>query len=109
METEKTLTKQITELSTKEKYREDVINLITSPGINIISSMKILTELCDIKRFRSLDKLGSYAGLIPSKYSTGEREIQRGITHRGNPFLKETLVECAWTAVKKGSGFTNVF
>ena len=101
MDTLKILTKQITELSANEKYREDVINLSTSPGINIISSMKILTELNDIRRFRSLDKLASYVGLIPSKYSTGDREIQRGITHRGNPFLKETLIECAWTAVKR--------
>lgn len=100
MDTLKILTKQIAQLSTNEKYREDSINLITSPGINIISSMKILTELNEIKRFKSLDKLASYVGLIPSKYSTGDREIQRGITHRANPFLKETLIECAWTAVR---------
>lgn len=100
METIKILTKQITELSKGEKYREDSNNLITSPGINITSSMKILTELSDINRFKSLDKLASYAGIIPSKYSTGDREIQRGITHRANPFLKETIIECAWTAVR---------
>lgn len=95
------ITKSINELSCQLKYREDFENLITVPGIGHLSAMIILTELIEIKRFRSLVNLNSFVGLIPSEHSSGEREIRYKITRRGNAYLKKALIECSWSAIRK--------
>lgn len=74
---------------------------MTIPGLSTLSSMIILTELIDIKRFKSLRQLSSFVGLIPSEYSSGQREFKYSMTRRGNPFLKRILVECSWIAIRK--------
>jgi len=45
---------------------------MTVPGIGAATSIGILAELGDIRRFKKFDQLSSYIGLIPSIYSTGE-------------------------------------
>ena len=54
-----------------------------------------------LSRFRNLDKLSSYVGLVPGEYSSGERETTTGISKRRNPFLRGVIIECAWVAVRK--------
>lgn len=95
------LNNQISMLSCQSRYKIDFENLITSPGIGKLSALVILTELIDIKRFKSLIKLNSFVGLIPSEHSSGEKQIRYKITRRGNPYLKKTLIECAWSAIRK--------
>jgi len=63
--------------------------------------MIILTELIDIKRFHSDDDLCSFAGLIPTEHSSGERIIKGNLTPRRNKMLRHIIIECAWVAVKK--------
>lgn len=91
----------ILKLSNEIKYKENIKNLMTIPGLSTLSSMIILTELIDIKRFKSLRQLSSFVGLIPSEYSSGQREFKYSMTRRGNPFLKRILVECSWIAIRK--------
>jgi transposase len=55
--------------------------------------MILLTEIGDISRFKNLDKLASYAGLIPDTKSSGEEEHITNITMRRNPMLRSILVE----------------
>ncbi len=53
----------------------------------------------DMKRFPSASHLVSWAGLCPrSDQSAGKRRSSR-IRH-GAPWLKTTLVQCAWAAVR---------
>ena len=63
--------------------------------------MILLTELVDINRFRSLDHLASYVGLIPGEDSSGEQERTTGISRRRNVHLRTLLIECSWVAVRK--------
>lgn len=91
----------INKLSGDIKYKEDSEYLRTVSGIGRLSAMIILTEIIDIRRFKSLEKLTSFVGLIPSEYSSGEKEIRYGISRRGNPYLRKTLVECSWVAIRK--------
>ena len=63
--------------------------------------MILLTELCDLARFASLDKLASYVGLIPDIEVSGETEHIGDLTYRRNPQLRAVLIEAAWTAVRK--------
>ena len=46
--------------------------------------MIILTEIQDMNRFKTLDKLCSYAGIVPDTASSGESNMVKGITHRSN-------------------------
>jgi transposase len=62
--------------------------------------MILLTELCDLARFRNLDHLASYVGLIPDIHDSGETEYTGGLTFRRNAQLRDVLIEAAWTAAR---------
>jgi transposase len=95
------LNKAILALSRSDAYKDKVLPLKSVPGISTLTAMTLLTELCDIARFSSLDKLASYTGLVPDIKSSGETEYTAGITHRRNPVLRAVLIEASWVAVRK--------
>lgn len=67
----------------------------TIPGIGYYSALLIVSEIGDVRRFANAKKLFSYAGIIPSERSSGER-IRRGpITKQGSTWLRWALVEAA--------------
>lgn len=95
------LNRAIILLSRQAEYGEMVRLLRTVPGISTLAAMIFLTELCDLARFASLDKLASYVGLIPDVESTGETVHIKNITHRRNSQLRALLIEAAWVAARK--------
>lgn len=74
------VTKDIRNLSQTQRYQNDVTLLKRIPGISTLTAMILLTELGDIQRFRNVDKLCSYIGLIPSEHSSGESENRGKMT-----------------------------
>ena len=95
------LNKRVKALSRTDRYRERVRNLMTIPGIGMITAMILLTELIDIGRFKHLDHVASYIGLVPGERSSGEDTYHTGIIRRGHVYLRSILIECAWVAVRK--------
>jgi len=95
------LNRAIRALSITDGYRNNVRVLKTVPGISILTAMTLLTELHDIGRFKTLDKLCSYVGLIPNTNSSGETDRKTCMTGRRNVQLRVVLIESAWTAVRK--------
>ena len=87
-------------LSKEEKYIEDVKLLLSVPGIGMLTAMIFLTEIGDVRRFKNLDYLCSYVGLIPNVYASGEKERVGDITKRGNSHLKSHLIESSWVAAR---------
>lgn len=87
----------------KETFKKDEIcQLLESvPGIGELSAVLIRYEIDDIERFISASKLSSYAGLVPSTYSSGGRTYQGKITKQGNKWLRWTLTEAAQSAIQK--------
>jgi transposase len=82
--------------------RSQTAGLLSSiPGIGVITSLTILAEVGDFKRFKSPDKLACYAGLISSSYSSGENTRFSHITHRGSVWLRTALVEATATVNPK--------
>ena len=63
--------------------------------------MILLTELYEITRFRSVDQLCSYVGLIPDTQSSGEKEQVGGMTRRHHSQLRWLLIEASWMGVRK--------
>jgi len=97
------LNREIRALSQEDRYRERVKYLRTIPGIGVLTAMILLTELIDMNRFNTLDKLASYVGLVPGEYSSGDDDDQNdtGITPRSNRYLRAMLIESAWVAIRK--------
>lgn len=96
--------KQIRELSKTKRYSKNVSLLLSVPSIGVLTAMIILTEIGDIRRFKTLDQLCSYVGLIPNTKSSGEKEKVGKNTKRGNHYIKSKIIECAWTSVRKDPG-----
>ena len=71
------------------------------PGVGLKSALILYTEIMDIHRFKNLDRLKAYAGLVPSIHSTGETDGIRGLTKRRNSYLRHILIEAAWVAIRK--------
>jgi transposase len=94
------VTKQIRNLSNTEKYKKNVDLLKSVPGIGLITAMLLLTELESVNRFKNIDNLCGYVGLIPSTKSSGEREKSGDITPRGHGVLRSAIIENSWVAIR---------
>ena len=92
--------KQIKFLSQQDTYKTNVGLLVSIPGIGLITAMTFLTEIEDVSRFKTLDKLCAYVGLVPMTNSSGESESVGGITKRQNKVLRSMLIESSWMAIR---------
>jgi transposase len=102
--------RKMREMARQEEPFDIIIPFLLSvPGIGFITAMTIAAEIMDMGRFRNLEKLASYAGLVPSVQSSDETEINLGISHRRNKYLRSMLIESAWTAVKMDPALTMKF
>ena len=95
------VSKEITELSKTDYYKDRLLLLKTIPGIGITTAMIILTELESIDRFRNLDQLCRYVGFIPSRHSSGEKDRMGKLTKRGHSILRNALIESAWIGARR--------
>ena len=71
------------------------------PGIGFLTAMLLMNELIDINRFKNLEALASFIGLVPSIHESDERSYSRGLTNRRHKELRSRLIESAWIAVRK--------
>jgi transposase len=82
------------------------VELVTSiPGVSDIGSQVIVSEIgTDMSRFPSESHLISWAGMCPrNDESASKRRSNR--VRKGAPWLKTTLVQCAWAAVRKKDSY----
>jgi len=82
------------------KLREAQL-ISTVPGFGGFLSVLAATEIADISRFGSVEKLHCYAGVIPSTHDSGERRYHGRIIKAGNRWLRWAVVEAVWPACKK--------
>jgi transposase len=95
------ITRQVRELSKKERYRKNYVLLVSVPGIGLVCGMVLLAQLGDLGRFKSLDELCSYVGLMPRMHGSGEKMVTGKLSRRGRKEIKIMLVEAAWIAIRK--------
>ncbi len=94
----------------REDSRQPLIgHLRTVPGIGPVLAATLYAEIMDMSRFKNLDQLAAWAGLIPSTDSSGEQEGNRGITSRCNRQLRYQIVEAAWKAVRLDPALTQAY
>jgi transposase len=101
------LDKHIRDVSTalrryaKVHYKEHYMLLRSIPGIGPLVACGILAELGDISRFNQKELVG-YVGLMPGMRQSGDSGIRsRGISPRGNRYMRAYFVEAAWIALRR--------
>ena len=88
-----------------EPFRAAVRLLSSIPGVSALSAEVIVAEIgTDMGRFPTAGHLLSWAGLCPrGDESAGKRRSTR--LRRGAPWLKTTLVQCAWASTRKKASY----
>jgi transposase len=86
-------------------FRVAAEQISSVPGIKALSSRVIISEIgIDMSRFPSDAHLISWACICPrSDESAGKRRSNR--IRKGSRWLKTTLVQCAWAAIKKKDSY----
>jgi transposase len=86
-------------------FRAAVRLLRSIPGVSALSAEVIVAEIgTEMGRFPTAGHLLSWAGLCPrSDESAGKRRSTR--LRKGAPWLKTSLVQCAWAATHKKASY----
>src|ERR1700731_556523 len=75
--------------------------LMTHPGVGPVTALATEGFLGNPARFANSKALASYVGMIPRKYSSGERQRLGGLTKQGNPLLRFLWGEAGPHAVRR--------
>lgn len=94
------ITRQIRSMSGSKLYTEAYELLSSIPGIGMVTSMSLLTELDDVSRFKNEKQFASYLGLVPTNHSSGEKVVSGEKTFRGNKQLGPLIIESAWVMIR---------
>ena len=88
-----------------DPFRDAVRLLRGIPGVSDLTAQVIVSEIgTDMARFPTAGHLISWAGLCPrNDESAGKRRSTR--LRKGAPWLKTTLVQCAWAAARKKESY----
>jgi transposase len=90
-----------------DPFRDAVRLLCSIPGVSELTAQVIVSEIgIDMSRFPTAGHLISWAGLCPrNDESAGKRRSNR--LRKGAPWLKTTLVQCAWAGARKKASYLN--
>ena len=80
--------------------RAEARRLMTHPGVGPVTALAYVLSVGDVRRFARGRNVASYFGLIPSEYSSGERQRLGHISKQGSSFVRGLLVEAAQSAVR---------
>ena len=102
LETLKTLNSEIDSVNSRiaGNDSEEIKLLMSIPGINYYSAVLIYSEIGDISRFPSHNKLASWAGLVPSMHQSGTSFYNGKITKEGSKRLRWILIQCAHASIR---------
>ena len=87
--------------STKEAgMGEKIKQLMSIPGKSFITAITFYTEIMDMRRFKGLAELCSFVGLVPSTYTSEDKQRVIGLSNRRSKYLKSLLFESSWVTVR---------
>lgn len=71
------------------------VRLMTVPGVGPVGALTYLTGIEDPNRFARGADVGAFAGLVPRRHQSGERDSKGRISKAGDPMLRRALYESA--------------
>jgi transposase len=92
---------------TREAEARAVLRSI--PGIGVLTAEVVLSEIGDVRRFRSQKEVMAYAGLVPARRESAGKAKELGITKDGARLLRWALVEAAWRLVRRSQRWGTIF
>lgn len=69
--------------------------LMSVPGVGPITALTFTASIEDPHRFARSEDVGAYAGLVPRRSQSGERDVRGHISKAGDPMLRRSLYEAA--------------
>lgn len=69
--------------------------LMTAPGVGPVIALTFVCSIEDPARFARSSDAGAYAGLVPRRNQSGERDHKGRISKAGDPMLRHALYEAA--------------
>lgn len=87
----------------------DIMNLKTIPGLGYFGASLVKSEVIDINRFSSFDKLCAYAGLAPRVMQSGSTLIHGSLNINRRKHLRWILVETVWHFIKSDSRWSRLY
>lgn len=77
------------------------VRLMTVPGVGPITALTYTATVEDPRRFSRSEDVGAYAGLVPRRSQSGERDTSGHISKAGDPMLRKALYEAANVALSQ--------
>jgi transposase len=71
------------------------VRLMSVPGVGPVSALAFKTSIEDPHRFAKGADVGAFAGLVPRRHQSGERDTRGRISKAGDPMLRHALYEAA--------------
>lgn len=71
------------------------------PGIGPLTATAILAAVAHPLAFRNGRHMAAWLGLVPRQHSSGGREVLRGLSKRGNRYLRTLLIHGARSVVQR--------
>ena len=99
----KFIQKDIAEIEKKisDIMQEIGSTITTIPGVSTILGAIILSEIGDVSRFNSPNKLAAFAGIDPSIKQSGDySSIRNHMSKRGSPYLRRALWMACTTSIQ---------
>lgn len=93
----------------RNNYKTDYYLLRSVPGVGPFIAISLQAEVGDLRRFKNLNHLSSYVGLVPSLHNSGTKSYTKGITARSKHLLRSYLIEGAWIAAGKDPELMNYY
>jgi transposase len=94
--------KEIRHYCQKDPELRQSISFLTSlPGVGSITATHALARLGDWRQISNVRQIAGFLGLVSSEHSTGDKENRGEITRIGDSRLRNKLIQCAWTAIRK--------
>ena len=83
--------------SLKQRAAADpvVVRMMSVPGVGPITALTFKSSIEDPGRFARSQDAGAYAGLVPRRFQSGERDTKGHISKAGDPMLRSALYEAA--------------
>jgi transposase len=92
------------EFAARAREDEDARRLATIPGIGVLNATALVAAIGKGQSFARGRDLAAWLGLVPRQQTTGGKPRLKGITKRGNVYLRKLLIHGARAAMTPLSG-----
>lgn len=96
------LDREVAKLSKSPRYERPVRAAVKDlSGVGLLTAMVVATEIGDPRRFANRQAVGSFLGLTPQSYETGQSDDRKGhITRQGPGRVRKVLNQAVWAMLR---------